>query len=114
MFIGFICACIAGLGLPSFVFLFGELADSFVLMDEPEKPLERIKVVAFRLSLIGLGIWGLCSVWFTLLLYTSEVVAIKTKAKYLSAILNQESAWFDTIKPAELSATLSKECLTIQ
>lgn len=29
LFIGFVCAILCGLGLPSFVFLFGDIADSF-------------------------------------------------------------------------------------
>jgi hypothetical protein len=50
--------------------------------------LEKIKIIAFRLVMIGLGIWVLCGLWFTFLLYASEIIAVKTKAKYLRAILN--------------------------
>jgi hypothetical protein len=36
MFFGFLSAMICGLGLPSFVFLFGDIADSFALLDPKE------------------------------------------------------------------------------
>jgi ATP-binding cassette subfamily B (MDR/TAP) protein 1 len=38
----------------------------------------------------------------------------KIRVKYLESILKQESAWFDTINPSELSARLTKEAAAIQ
>jgi hypothetical protein len=39
MYIGFASAIICGLGLPSFVFLFGNIADSFGPYEPPEETL---------------------------------------------------------------------------
>ena len=46
---------------------------------------------------------------YSFLLLFSEKVVKKTRTKYLESILKQDSSWFDTINPSELSARLSKE-----
>lgn len=72
LFTGFTCAVLCGLGLPSFVFLFGNIADSFDPRNPPEEALENIKKVSKSLLLIGGAVW-LCSfAWFTFLIVASE------------------------------------------
>jgi ATP-binding cassette subfamily B (MDR/TAP) protein 1 len=51
---------------------------------------------------------------YSFLLLFSERVVKTTRVKYLEAILRQESAWFDTINPSELSARLAKESSAMQ
>jgi hypothetical protein len=58
---------------------------------------------------VGIAVWIFSYFMYSLLLLFSERVVKKTRTKYLKAILRQESAWFDTINPSELSAKLSKE-----
>lgn len=48
------------------------------------------------------------------MLITSELIIRKTRTAYVAAILRQETAWFDTNNPAELSARIGKETLAIQ
>ncbi len=69
---GFATAILCGLGLPSFVFLFGDIADSFEGHMPAEEILSRITRVAKILTIIGLGVW-LCSYcFFTFFIVASE------------------------------------------
>ena len=45
---------------------------------------------------------------------SSEKIVRKIRTSYITAILRQECAWFDTNNPAELSARIGKETLAIQ
>ena len=51
---------------------------------------------------------------YAFLIMFAERVAKKVRVKYLEAILKQESAWFDTTNPSELSSRLVKEVQAIQ
>ena len=62
---------------------------------------------------VGLGIWFLSYLDFSFLLISSERIGTKIRLKYLESLLKQESAWYDTINPSELSARLGKETLAI-
>lgn len=52
--------------------------------------------------------------FYAFLLIASERIVKTIRVKYIEAILRQESGWFDTSNPAELSARINKECLAIQ
>jgi hypothetical protein len=85
--IGFTSAICCGLGLPSFVFLFGDIADNFTGNAPPENILNSIKRVSKLLTIIGLAVW-LCSyIYFTFLIMASERIGQKTKIRYLESIL---------------------------
>ena len=106
---------ISGFGLPSFVFLIGDIVDSFDLTSyTPKDVLDSIGKVSWIMTVIGLGVWLVTFIWFTLLLITSERIIQKTKAAYFKSILDQECEWFDEGKPAQLSSMLNQECLAIQ
>jgi hypothetical protein len=72
LFIGFTCAVLCGLGLPSFVFLFGNIANSFDPRSPAEEALENITKVSKTLILIGAGVMFCSFVWFTFLIIASE------------------------------------------
>ncbi len=72
MTVGFLSAAICGLGLPSFVFLFGDIADSFQGNDAPEKILDNITGLSKMLTIIGLGVWLFSYLFFTCLIISSE------------------------------------------
>jgi ATP-binding cassette subfamily B (MDR/TAP) protein 1 len=110
MTVGFLSAALCGLGLPSFVFLFGDIADSFEGNDPAEKILEQITRISKILTIIGLGVWIFSYLFFTCLIISSERIGQKVRIRYLESILKQDIAWFDSINTAELSSTLGKEC----
>ncbi|CDW80084.1 abc transporter family protein [Stylonychia lemnae] len=112
--IGFSSAILCGLGLPSFVFLFGDIADSFQGFMPVNEILDRITNVAMILTLIGLGVWVFSYLFFSFLIIASERIGQKTRCMYLQAILRQEISWFDEINTSQLSSRLGKECQAIQ
>ena len=85
---GLVSAALCGLGLPSFVFLFGDIADSFEGNMNPDQILDSITRVAKILSIIGLGVWLGSYLFFTFLVIASERIGLKTKIRYLKSILN--------------------------
>ena len=95
--VGFISSVLCGLGLPSFVFLFGDIADSFTGQMPADAILNAISKVSRTLTLIGIGIWVGSYIFFAFFVIASERIGQKMKVRYLEAILTQEIAWFDTI-----------------
>lgn len=111
MVIGHVAAVITGIGLPSFVFLMGDVIDSFASFDEV---LESIRRISLILALIGVVIWIFSYIYYAFLLMFSELVGFKLKVAYFEAILKQDIAWFDSINPSELSAKVPKEVMAMQ
>ena len=100
MYIGWLTASLAGLGMPSFVFLIGSIVDSFnPATTSPTKMLSTIKMMSGIFGLIGLFVWVTTYISYSSLLIFGERVAKRTRVKYLEAILKQESAWFDLTNP---------------
>jgi ATP-binding cassette subfamily B (MDR/TAP) protein 1 len=92
---GVIASALCGMGLPSFVFLFGDITDSFEGGMDPVAILDAIKRVSMILSIIG-GVILLGSyMFYVFLTIASERIGAKTKVAYLKSILNQDIAWFD-------------------
>mmetsp|Transcript_10621 Transcript_10621/g.17848 ORF Transcript_10621/g.17848 Transcript_10621/m.17848 type:complete len:339 (+) Transcript_10621:8-1024(+) len=114
LYVGWVAAVITGLGLPSFVFLFGDVVDSFGPTVTPEEALEEIEVICLIFVIIGVGIQIFGYMFYAFLLIFSERVAKRTRIAYLRAILKQEAAWFDLKNYQELSSRISKEILAIQ
>lgn len=84
--IGLISSSLCGLGLPSIVFLFGDIADSFLLR-KPDLILDAISFTAATLSIIGVAV-GICGyIFFTSLMIASERIGMRTRVAYLEAIL---------------------------
>lgn len=109
MYVGWLSASLTGFGMPSFVFLIGEVIDSFKPTTKVEDTLDIISRICLIFTLVGIGIWAFAFVMYSFLLLFSERVTRRTRTQYLKAILSQESSWFDTINPSELSARLGKE-----
>ena len=88
LMIGWIAASITGLGLPSFVFLMGNIVDSFnPLTSSPDKMLHMISRIAYIFASVGAGIWFFAYIYFSFLLMASEKIASRTRVIYLEAIL---------------------------
>lgn len=113
MGLGWGAAMITGCGMPSFVFLIGHVIDSFKPTADVNETLKTISTIALIFTCVGIAVWFFSFIMYAFLLMFSERVAKKIRTQYLKSILSQESAWFDTINPSELSAKLSKESSAI-
>jgi len=80
--------------LPTFFFFIGPVFDSF-----GQKKIEETRDDVHEICLIMLALaLTIMTTSFSsnfLLMHTGEKVTAKLKTKYLEAIINQESAWFD-------------------
>lgn len=85
--LGLTSAILCGLGLPSFVFLFGDIADSFTGFMNADAILKAISKVSWTLALIGLAIWAGSYLFFACLVISSERIGQKMKVAYLKSIL---------------------------
>ncbi len=99
--------------MPSFVFLIGDIIDSFKPTTKVDDTIATVSKMSLIFTLVGLAVWLFSYLMYSTLLLFSDRVTKKIRTKYLEAILKQESAWFDTINPSELSARLSKEAAAI-
>lgn len=109
MYTGWFAAMVTGCGMPSFVFLIGNVIDSFKPTTSVDDTIDTISTMSLIFTLVGIAVWFFSLIMYSFLLMFSERVTRKTRTEYLKSILRQESAWFDTINPSELSARLSKE-----
>jgi len=107
---GVLASALCGMGLPSFVFLFGDIADTFEGNMPPDEILSAITRVSKILIIIGVVILFGSYLFFVFLSIASERIGAKTKVAYLKSILNQDVGWFDTINTSELSQRIGKEC----
>jgi hypothetical protein len=87
MYIGWVSAAMTGLGLPSFVFLIGDIINSFNPSNGPEEMLKKIKLIAWVEVVIGAGIWILSYIYFSFLLMSSELITKKIRIAYVEAVL---------------------------
>ena len=89
MYFGWIAAAITGLGLPAFVFLIGDLINSFDPNNkDPKDMLKMVKLLSMIFSIIGGGIFLFSYVFYSFLLMSSEMNVKKIRMKYLESILS--------------------------
>ena len=84
MVLGYATAIITGAGLPSFVFLFGDVIDEF---GGSTDIVEAIRPIVIELLVIGAFIWLTSYFYFAFLVIMSERLGRKTRVAYLKAIL---------------------------
>jgi ABC transporter transmembrane region len=82
---GFLTAIITGLGLPSFVFLFGDIVNSFG--PNTTDVVGAIRPISIDMTIIGCAIWITTYIYYTMLVTVSERLGKKTRVAYLRAIL---------------------------
>jgi ATP-binding cassette subfamily B (MDR/TAP) protein 1 len=111
MIFGYLSSIITGLGLPSFVFLFGDIVDSFG--PKSTNVVKSLTPICLAMTLIGIGIWITTYIYFASLVIMSERVGKKTRVAYLKAVLNQEISWFDENNATELPAKIVRETAMI-
>ena len=109
--LGYTTAIVTGLGLPSFVFIFGDIINSFG--PNSKNVVDAMRPIAIQMTAIGLFIWVTTYLYFTFLVIMSERVGRKTRVAYLRAILQQDISWFDENNATELPSRVTRECATI-
>ena len=88
MFLGWLAAFITGLGLPSFVFLIGDVINSFdPYKTDANELLNKIKLISLIYTIIGIGIFIFSYVFYSFLLISSELMVQTIRKKYLESIL---------------------------
>lgn len=111
MYTGWLCSALSGFGMPSWVFLIGEILDTFnQVNNSPDEILKTIKMISAVQCGLGVFIWITNYIYYSCLLSFSERVVFKTRVTYLKSILKQDSAWFDLTNPQELNSRIGKEC----
>ncbi len=83
---GYLTSIITGLGLPSFVFIFGDIVNSFG--PTSKDVVGTISTICLAMTLIGVGIWITTYIYFTTLVIMSERIGKKTRVAYLKAVLS--------------------------
>lgn len=95
IYLGWFFAAVSGAILPVFFLFIGPAFDAFGTKT-PEEARDETRKIGIIMGCLGLGVMFTSFFQNFLLLNTSEKVAAKIKVKYLQAVLNQESAWFDS------------------
>ena len=98
MWCGWLAAIVTGLALPSFVFIMGDIIDSFnpISMGDTLDAIRESSIIFF---VIGVAIWVTSHIYYACLFIFAESVARKIRVHYLEAILQQDIAWFDMNNP---------------
>jgi ABC transporter transmembrane region len=74
MYVGWLSACITGCGMPSFVFLIGNVIDSFKPTTKPEDTVDTISLMSLIFTLVGIAVWCSSYIMYSFLLLFSERV----------------------------------------
>jgi ATP-binding cassette subfamily B (MDR/TAP) protein 1 len=107
--LGYAAAAIAGVALPAFTFMFGDIVNGFGGSD-----VSGVVAQAKNMLYIGCGVFFFAWWYVAFLSISADRLAQKTKVQYLRSILRQEVAWFDQNNAQELSSRLSKDTSAIQ
>ena len=107
---GWVFTSFTGFLLPSFIWLFGDVFDSFDPDVDPLETRDRIRNIFYIMLGLSVIVVITSTLQYATLAAASSQIASRIKQKYLEAILRQESAWFDIMNYTELSARLTKEC----
>ena len=113
LIVGWIFACLTGAILPCFIWLIGDVFDSFAPGTDPTETRDTIREIFFIMLGLCAGILVTSIIFYSQLATAGASIAARIRTKYLAAILRQDSAYFDLINYTELAARLSKETSTI-
>ncbi|KAJ1020771.1 hypothetical protein NDA16_004162 [Ustilago loliicola] len=120
--VGIVAAIGSGVPLPLIGILFGQLIDGFnsagcgtggqptdisAFLSSVNDKVSKIAIIA---AVNFFLIWTYTTCWSNL----GERLVRKMRQRYLRAVLRQDMAFFDTLKPGEVGTRLSADLLTIQ
>ena len=113
--IGWACAFLVGCCLPAFLFMMGDIFDSFsVEVETRDEKLEKVLRLVGIMGILGVFVFigSFCQHYF--LTKGGVLCARRIKTAYMNSILRQDSTWFDTVNYTELSSRVVQECKTIE
>lgn len=115
MWIGSFAALLASSQVSVVILLMGKVLDSFNIeehgIEEMYKATKRISFITLGLSLVS---WLLGFIYFGFWSMIGEKIGYRYKIKYLRAVLEQESAWFDSVKADSLVGKINGEIKAVQ
>lgn len=111
---GWFFAGASGAILPSFIWLIGDVFDSFAPGQDPQEARDEIRRTFVLIVALCCAVLVTGTLQATFLAMASARIAARTKSAYLRAVLQQESAWFDLISYTELPARIGREAQSIQ
>ena len=111
---GHFFALLVGVSIPIFQYFLSDLFDAFGPLMSKDEQMQKVELTVRILIGVGFGTWLLAYLYTSLLSSFALSLSRRVKKQYLTAILNQECAWFDQIKYTELSAKISRETEALQ
>ncbi|CAN0230516.1 unnamed protein product [Ascophyllum nodosum] len=110
MAVGTLCAAGAGVIMPLFSIVFGDILDAFHGPD-PTKQVNKNAIYFVYLAVVSFFLNGGLNVLFAM---SSERQIRRMRMTYLSSALRQEIGWFDTTKPGELTTRIKADTLVVR
>ena len=96
--------------------LFGNISDVLSRYEQPDqvgsnnKPfMEDVIRYAYQISLVGLGILITHYFFVSALNYSAERQIFRIRKEFLSAVLRQDIAWFDTNTTGDFAARMTED-----
>ena len=95
LYIGWVFAGMSGAVLPSFIFMLGPVFDSFGPSQSKEDSLDSVSLLAGIIGCLAVVVWITSYLQHSFLTKGSIQITNRIRNAYLSAVLSQESAWYD-------------------
>ncbi|KAJ5827873.1 P-loop containing nucleoside triphosphate hydrolase protein [Penicillium robsamsonii] len=116
LFVSIFCASAAGAAMPLVTIVFGALAEEFI--NEDEKAVhdvrDRVRHLTLLLVYIAIGSFITTMIGTWGLNVVGEQIRCDLQQRYLSSVLQQNMAYFDVVKTAELMSQLDQDMKLIQ
>ncbi|CAM9155268.1 unnamed protein product [Pylaiella littoralis] len=109
MLMGTACAIGAGIVMPAFSIIFGDIIDAFHGPDPVEQVNKNARYFAY-LAFIAFGLNTGLNAFFSV---AAERQVRRMRMQYLMSSLRQEMGWFDTTKPGELTTRIKRDTLVV-
>ena len=114
MYFGWLFAALSGAVLPTFIYMLGDVFDSFGPDQDPQETLDLVRRITMIMGILALVLLVTGFLQYSLTIEAASRITARIRVEYLKAILRQECAWFDLTNYTELTARLSKETQAIQ
>jgi hypothetical protein len=92
---GHFFALLVGVSIPIFQYFLSDLFDAFGPLMSKDEQMQKVELTVRILIGVGFGTWLLAYLYTSLLSSFALSLSRRVKKQYLTAILNQECAWFD-------------------
>ncbi|CAM9316144.1 unnamed protein product, partial [Ectocarpus sp. 13 AM-2016] len=109
MFVGTLCAAGAGVVMPIFSIIFGDILDAFH-SPNPTAEVNRNALNFFTLAVVAFVLNTGLNTFFSV---AAERQVRRMRMQYLLSSLRQEIGWFDTTKPGELTTRIKGDTLVV-